>query len=109
MSVDITDNYSSQQFYFTFFESFEDFREKGQAAYNEVKAKDPRFFRRFDENPPDSSFVESDDADFLNEGKFIEYVKKKDLNKNIDAFEELFATIDMGGSFKAKNRLRCIY
>jgi len=105
MAVTITDDFSNKQFYFTFFNSFEDFREKGQSAYNEIKAKEPDFFYQWDKGSISEDFVESDDRDFLNEGKFIEYVKKNDLNKSIDAFEELFATIDMGGSFK-KSRLK---
>jgi hypothetical protein len=105
MGPNKTDDYGSKKFYFTYFESAEDFKKKGQEAYDEVKAKDPNFFYRWDTSSIDSGFIESDDREFLNEGKIIEFVNKPGLDQSIVAFDELFATIEMGGSFK-KSRLK---
>lgn len=105
MGPNKTDDYSRKKFYFTYFGSAEELKQKGEQAYDEVKSNDPDFFSKWDTGPISATFIESDDRDFLNEGNIIEFVNKPGLDRSIVAFDELFATIEMGGSLK-KSRLK---
>jgi hypothetical protein len=90
MAVTITDDFSNKQFYFTFFNSFEDFRQKGQSAYNEIKAKEPDFFYRWDTSSVDSDFVESDES-FSLLLTWVDLLKSQDLKSLM--IQEVFLTL----------------
>jgi hypothetical protein len=96
-----TNSYSRKKYYFMNFESRQQFDELGAAAYKEMLKKGD--IAKWN-NSADPDFVGTSDKRLLNSGEFQTYIEPKVLEKAIETFEELFATIDMGGAFD-KSRL----
>jgi len=96
-----TNSYRKSKFYFMNFESRQQFDELGAAAYKEM-LKEGKINRW--NNKADPDFVGSSDRKLLDSGDFQTYLEPDILNDAIETFEELFATIDMGGAFD-KSRL----
>lgn len=98
-----TDSSASSNYYFGFFKNLDEFNNQGLQAVNSIKANNSNYFNEFN-RISDSQFVRSRDKAFLDEGKFLEYVDKPELDNTISAFDDMFANIDMGGAFN-KSRL----
>jgi hypothetical protein len=96
-----TNDYNSMSYYFMNFDSREEFDKLGKEAYAEMSKQGncPKWSTSVDKD-----FVGSSDRALLDEGNFKEFINRPALDKTIDSFEELFATIDMGGAFN-KSRL----
>lgn len=103
-------DYGSAKFLFKKFEGIEDFKEKGEKAVEELlktKPNDLGFYNTLYQKYVTQGYFDSDkeeavgtDLDIATKGQFIDYFKKKALDKAIDAFDAILGEIEMGGEVK---------
>lgn len=103
MTPSVTNNQSSESFYFDWFESRQDFFTKGEQAIANTNSGMAN--ARWQNRTPRTDFEGSDDIDLLSSGNFGDYIDRNALEESFRAFDEVFAKIDMGGAFE-KHRLK---
>jgi hypothetical protein len=99
----ITNSFASSSYYFANFTDLQDFNTKGKAAYDKRVSEGKSVY-----NPTIESrkFNGTTDTQLLDEGVFNDtYIDKPLLDRTMDAFDALFANIDMGGAFN-KGKLK---
>ena len=106
MTPQRTDSYSNKNYYFASFEGLKDLEEQGQKAV-QANSTNSSFLQEWGPrgravNDFDRQFIGTSRAE-AEQGGFIEYINRNNLERAITSFDEMLTKVDMGGAFeKAK-------
>ena len=98
----VNNDYSRRRYFFKNFAGKEDLDEKGKAAYEYELTNNStgKTAREYPKAQRPGSFEGSYDKALLDSGNFLDYIEKDQLYDSMDSFDEILASIDMGGAFK---------